>query len=103
MNFYNMIFFFHSYAQTKCNQYYADEARTMGQYEMFKLQKEYDIEEALKKKLIRIKNSNHSKQGKIQQENLAKKAADDARKAMQKNYRQQQVNNFVQIFVLPIQ
>ena len=74
----------------------------MGQYELFKLQKEYDIEEGLKKKLIRIKNSNHSNQGKINQEKLAKQAAEDARKAMRENYRQQQVNNFVQLFLLPI-
>ena len=61
----------------------------------------YDIEEGLKKKLLRIKNSNYSKQGKINQEKIAKKAAEDARKAMRENYRQQQVNNFVQLFVLP--
>ena len=62
----------------------------------------YDIEEGLKKKLLRIKNSNYSKQGKINQEKIAKQAAEDARKAMRENYRQQQVNNFVQLFVLPI-
>ena len=73
----------------------------MGQYEFFKLKKEYDIEEDLKKKLKRIQNSNHSKQGKINQEKIAKKAAEDARKAMRENYRQQQVNNLVQLFVLP--
>ena len=61
----------------------------------------YDIEEGLKKKLLRIKNSNYSNQGKINQEKIAKKAAEDARKAMRENYRQQQVNNFVQLFVLP--
>ena len=52
----------------------------------------YDIEEGLKKKLLRIKNSNYSKQGKINQEKIAKQAAEDARKAMRENYRQQQVN-----------
>ena len=52
-------YFFHSYSKTKCNQYFNDEVSNMGQYELFKLQKEYDIEEGLKKKLLRIKNSNH--------------------------------------------
>jgi hypothetical protein len=78
---------FFTYSKTKCNQYFADENRNEIAMEKTK----YDIEEGLKKKLLRIKNSNYSKQGKINQEKIAKQAAEDARKAMRENYRQQQI------------
>jgi hypothetical protein len=78
---------FFTYSKTKCNQYFAHEDRNEIAMEKTK----YDIEEGLKKKLLRIKNSNYNKQGKINQEKIAKKAAEDARKAMRENYRQQQI------------
>ena len=66
----------------------------MGQ-EMYDLKIAYDKEERAKNRNKRIKNDNHSNQGRINQAKIAAKAAADARKAHQENLRHQQVNNFL--------